>query len=44
MPVIKLRGGISIELPADIRRRQLAELLAACIDAAASYQVQESGR
>lgn len=44
MPVIKLRGGISIELPADIHRRQLAELLAACIDATASHQLQESGR
>jgi hypothetical protein len=44
MPVIKLRGGISIELPADIHRRQLSELLAACIDAAASHQLQESGR
>ena len=44
MPVIKLRGGISIELPTDIHRRQLSELLAACIDAAASHQLQESGR
>lgn len=42
MPVIRLRGGISIELPADIHRRQLSELLAACIDAAASHQLQES--
>lgn len=44
MPVIKLRGGVSIELPADIHRRQLSELLTACIDAAASHQPQETGR
>ena len=44
MPVIKLRGGISIELPADLHRRQLSELFAACIDAVARYQPEESGR
>ena len=44
MPVIKLRGGISIELPADIHRQQLSELLVACIDAAVSLQPQETGR
>ena len=44
MPVIKLPHGVSIDLPLDLHRRQLCELLAACIDASTSHQPQETQR
>ena len=44
VPVIKLPHGISIDLPVDLHRRQLSELLAACIDATISHQPLETQR
>lgn len=44
MPVIKLPHGVNIELAGDLHRRQLCELLAACIDASMSHQLQETRR
>ena len=44
LPVIKLPHGVSIDLPVDLHRRQLSELLAACIDASTSHQPQETLR
>ena len=44
LPVIKLPHGVSIDLPVDLHRRQLSELLAACINASTSHQPQETLR